>query len=138
MIELDGLLNLYIHTHKTDDEVRIEVTDDKSGLRVVEIKLTRDNFAKALGKLAFIPCKFTMSDAKNIGKKREVKIELVFIPIYCCTDDENMNDKRIREQFAPFEVDGWVGDIRSAQNHHNVDKYDDNGKYYNVTFSRYV
>ena len=114
------------------DSVCIELTDESSGTRVVEVEMTVENFGNAITNLALQPCEFQWYPEAPVGKVRETKTEIIQMP-------EGASYAKDREALAkaaiaPFEVDGWVGYWRDALNHH---RHTD-GTMYSVGFHRFV
>lgn len=102
----------------------IVLEDETSRTRVVEIELTLEQFAQALGSHA--ECEFHSFNTGLVGMKYENKTEVVYIPaaiqrVSYGMRDAVRNDPLVQQALAPYEVDGWRADIRDLTNHHNMD-----------------
>ena len=93
------------------DEIGIEIKDDKSGLRIIEVKMDLESFALAITGLSYSPAKIDFKPTQfiidNIGKKREVKSFFV--------DKVSSYEKADQEEKVDFEFnksglaeDGWM------------------------------
>jgi hypothetical protein len=112
-----------------DAPLRIEVVDEDSRVRAIEIRMSLSNFAEAVLGMGYVDCVFEFNDTGNVGKLREHKTELV-----PWKDHEYANrDKAARKAVSEFEVDGWTGYDRDYLNHHNR-----TGNKVRVTFERWV
>lgn len=105
------------------DGITIEVTDETSGIRFLEVGMTLEAFAQAVTGLSHQPCEIELRGIENVGKVRELKTEVV--PFNYSSDKP--------AALAPFEVDGWKGYAGDLGNPHKVA---DGG--YRVSFTRYV
>lgn len=119
--------------------VRLELIDDRSFSRVVEIEISKEEFAEALFAHAQRPCSFELSDLSLVGKRREHKQELVYVPDVVRITKESDATKLLKS----FEVDGWRGRLSDLTNHHNwtrepLPKGKKEGRMVRVTFVRYV
>lgn len=113
-------------------DLRLQIEDKKSGQLVCEIRLDE------LEGLNLFTNRIANGDAKiykndNLGKRQEVKTELMNLGGYSSTDDKNGDLLRIMiEDFAKKYHEGWTPDIESY-NWHRSQK----GKY-QVTLRRWV
>ena len=111
--------------------VCIQITDELSGCRVVEIEMELEAWALALAS-SYQDCIFDDIRSPCIGKRRERKTVPIKHPDEMSFD---ISDARLRKAVAPYEVDGWTGDIGCFRNHHKRDR---ETRKYNVSFVRWV
>lgn len=122
-------------TRLSTDTVSIQVNDEVSGTRVIDVRVPVEDFARALMGLNGVGCTFSLL-SRVVGKRRELKELFVVVP------DSGFNKesrKRVAaEAVRPFEVDGWKASLDDALNHHRVVRWEDNGKVVRVRFTRFV
>jgi hypothetical protein len=116
-----------------DLSVHIEIEDEKSGVRFLEIHMTPVDFAKAILGNGFIDCVFELR-AANVGKTKEMKDEQVYVQ----NGSWKLSDESKKNLLAPYEVDGWVGYSNDLGNSHKIVSRDKDGAYYSVHFVRFV
>ena len=121
-------ISMYFFTTGDTRGVEICIEDGSSGLVVLRVTLTPDQFFKMMSKLGHVPCKAGLSRDERIGMQAEVKT--VFV-----ASEDNPDDKAIEKALAPFEVDGWKGRRRNMKNWHNH-MHGEGG--YSVVFDRWV
>ena len=119
-------------TQSSNDVVCIRLRDNRSRCQAVEVRLSYSNFASALMRIP-APCRFEWHP-ENIGKKREIKTEIV--PFTLTYDSENQNRERAKAALKPFEKDWWVGHPEDLLSHRNRVKGEVEA--YQVSFIRYV
>jgi len=119
-----------------DPFVVIEITDNKSGQVVTEVKLTPHALGLAITGLSGVDVEFT-EPSPMIGLRRETKHELVPAIDNSDISTEILRETVITNTLAQFEVDGWVGRRGDMTNGHNRVAKDD-GFYQRVLFTRYV
>ncbi len=107
--------------------ISIEIEDSLSARVFVEIHLTLETFAEAVTGLSSRPGEMEVQNFDLVGKKLEIKSEIVPQVGFNATKTE------IHEALAPFEVDGWTGSRKDVTNHHNFC-----GNNVRVKFRRYV
>lgn len=116
---LKGTLRLGItHSNKEDDFMTIEVVDELSGTQVLEVKVDLKTFAEVVFGQRFGKCEFELWP-EHCGKIAERKTEKVLLP-----KDHIYNKAALRAAVAALEIDGWMGSVRDAENHHNWCKKD--------------
>jgi len=115
-----------------DDYICIQVVDESSGTRFVEVKLTPETLANALTGMAMQECEFKTRDLNRIGLKRETKTEGVQRPKISRNYESAKTE--IANLLSPFEVDGWVATRDDAYNNHRWTA----GDKVSVGFTRYV
>lgn len=87
------------------DEFTIRIDDDMSGLRVTEVTMKPDDFARCLTGLGYSPGVFRFSPkeftVQNIGKLRETKrVEIDW--------RKGGDQNRLHDLIQPHLVDGWM------------------------------
>ena len=111
----------------------LTLTDSISGTRVIDARMSLKEFARAITSTN-ADCTFSLY-GDCAGMKRETKEEIVFVP----DGPHKERKERAKEALAEYEVDGWIGDVSDATNHHRrVGKEHDGGKDYRVSFVRFV
>jgi hypothetical protein len=116
---------------------RLEVNDEVSGLRLLSLTLTAEEFGKALG--AFYTTQLTGEVpspdlyAARIGKRHDVKV--VNVPIGAAHGDEAL--AAATEAAQPYLVDGWILSEMATYNTHRRDG-PPNDATYSVTLDRWV
>jgi len=98
------------------DYVCIRVTDKLSGHDFLELDVDFEEFAKAVTGFSLQKCVFKLRSMNTVGKKREIKHEIVQRPTKY---DSQARDDEINGILAPYEIDGWVGSRYDITNHHN-------------------
>ena len=106
---------------------RIAVEDKDSRITFFEAEIDFEFFAKYITGSSDQPIKFGIRGINNIGKKVEIKTEVVTIP-------DNPTDNDIDVAVKKFEVNGWVGRRECCKNHHNLQ----GPNHYAVHFHRWV
>jgi hypothetical protein len=124
-----------MHSSNADDVASIQVTDDVSGTSFLRIEMSMEDFALSLLNHQDREIEFTLWCPERIGKKHERKTESVFVSVDPFKRDQKVE---ISDAIRPFEVDGWIGSRRDAENHHNVTKTLEHGFIAEVGFDRYV
>lgn len=114
---LDGKLTISRTQSNQDNPrpIRIELTDNESRCRVVEILLSLCDFSEAITGRGYVDCKFEYNDSGKIGMVREIKTVAVPYVEHEYIKREEAAAKAIK----PFEVDGWKGSTYDYLNHHN-------------------
>jgi len=112
--------------------VRIEVTDELSHCRVIEIRLSISDFADALFGRGYTPCHVELNTSNVIGMKAENKTELVPFDMY-----HGRSPELIAKVLKPFEVDGWRAREGDMLNGH-CSVQDKGKRYQRVVFFRHV
>ncbi len=133
MKNLQGKLTITkVTSSSKPDYVSLVIEEDKSHCRVIQIKISLEQFAKALFAFASRPCEIEFfNDAGNIGMTHEIKHEIIRQPARkgLASEDE------FAAQLAPFETEGWVGRVSDLNNHHNMTE---DANCYTVFFERWV
>lgn len=115
-----------------DDYITIELTDDSSGCTVTNIEISMQEFALAVTGLSARPCEFEWYTNCPVGKRREIKTEIVEVPTY---DTREVASKYLK----PYEIDGWIGYVSDIGNmHRRVQSAKDGWSGFRVTFTRFV
>jgi len=111
--------------------ISIELSDTDSGVRVVRIDLTPEQFGNAVSGLGYVDCSFELGGVEYVGKKREHKTVLMSVSKY----PSELKNSEIEKLFSEYEVDGWNGRRSDFLNHHN---YNMKNKTVSVVFERYI
>lgn len=117
--------------------VRIELEDDASSCRVIQVEISLEDFAEAMLGHGFRDCRFTYYDPP-LGKTREYKTVVLSVP--SAVQWKGRGEKRSdgKEYMRPYEVDGWVGSTYDFQNGHNWGRSEDGVSPVRVNFTRFV
>ena len=118
------------------DYVSITIVDANSILQLAEVEMDFAEFGEAITGMGRVGCTIFFNDSQNIGKKHEVKTQIVRIPISFSVSSQKK--EAIGIVLQKYEVDGWVADIDSALNHHNWRGELDGMRNVEVTFRRWV
>lgn len=112
------------------DYFTLEVTDESSHVQFIEIKVSYADMALAMTARR-VDCQFNLRGVKLVGSKAEHK--MVVVPF----KDRYVEDKDRKavavKALAPFEVDGWEGDVSDLFNPH---RHTDSGQF--VSFRRHI
>jgi hypothetical protein len=134
--------------HKTSSNVEehhnvitIEVEDDTSHTRAVEIRLPLLSFTNALFGSSYLDCEYVINRTTP-GLHFVHETRVVFLPKPTTHEPYNRERDRARAEAAlkPYETDGWRGRADDLLNMHrrNSDLHGNGGDYYNVHFWRYL
>lgn len=131
--KLKGKLSISrVTSNVENDYIEIQLEDENSRSRLIEIMVDFESFAKALTGLCYQPCSYQVVDIFDLlGKKHECKT----VPIeYPELHNRDGLFKDLRELMVkPYEIDGWVADRHEGFNGHKL-----KGGKYNFIFRRYV
>lgn len=126
-----GRLEIYTpRTSKGESWVEIHVEDEKSGIQFLTVCVDYHEFARALTGHGSQECSFGFNDLHNVGKRREIKEVVVKVPEHDYLDRDVVAAAAVNEH----EIDGWMGRVKDAQNHHRHA----GGRAYRVTYIRFV
>lgn len=93
-------------TRDSTDTFNITIHDRLSGLPIVGVKMTPEDFAFAITSLAHSPAEYTLKPSERIHER--VGKERVTRYVNIAGFDKHKGDKeRLRELIAPHLVDGW-------------------------------
>jgi hypothetical protein len=111
----------------------ITLEDDLSGVPVIEIEMTPEDFALFLTGLSGRECKFKLYNSPFVGKRREYKEAQVTFP----GEGWGITDEQKAKGLEPFLVDGWRV---FYQDQVGKDRYrvKDTPRTFTVTFIRFV
>jgi hypothetical protein len=112
------------------DTIYFQVTDEVSRSVILQLEMSPEQFALALTGLAVRPASAEWC-VENLGKRREVKEEVVPFSGY-----SNSSDEEKARALAPFEINGWCARRSDLGNHHRIDAANPAG--YRVVFTRFV
>lgn len=121
-----GKLSISRRTSSQRDPFFVLTIEDAVSGEEIEVKIEAAQLAHALGGAAAQSCDITIHHLARIGKKHEHKTEIVS----CAW---NATEEQKAAALAPFEVDGWMGNVDDIGNHHRQ-----TGGGYSVTFHRWV
>lgn len=112
--------------------IRLRLTDSVSGTTIADVDFSFEEFAKAL--MSSTGQGIASWNTQNLGKKRQVKTESVFVP----KGEYKSRNERAKAAIAPFEVNGWRGYVNDATNHHRRESSTSEGDWQTVSFTRFV
>lgn len=140
MSTLKGRMRMVRTTSNVEEDyISIEVEDELSSIRFLKIKMPLGSMADLMTSRE-AECEFETLAWHNVGKKREVKREKVFVPDVGYDLMERL--KAADEAVKKFNVDGWRGNARDAVNQHNQcgrgEEDGVGGWFYRVSFTRFV
>lgn len=117
LLKLDGRISISRTSGGSqefeDCPVRIEVTDNLSHCRIVEIRMSLEAFANAVFS-HYESCTVEYYDVATIGMRAENKTDLVPFDMFTGRDNEAAQSKALKS----FEVDGWKARRSDLQNGH--------------------
>jgi hypothetical protein len=120
--------------------ISIDLSDWDAAVHVITIKLSFENFAKALTSMQ-TECDVELADTSNVGKMHEFKEEIVAVPGSFVTKTDRGDIAKIVEAVRPFRVDGWEPRMDDFFNHHHWVTSANRGKgdsTYRISFYRWV
>jgi hypothetical protein len=130
-VKLQGSITICKSMSTTDgDRIRIEIRDELSRARFVELIMSVTDFGYAITGLSERPCNIDVRGLSVLGKRREHKTELISVPDGVSLYKDTFMDW-LGKAVLPHEVDGWKAE--PERNAHRMK----NGKY-SVIFIRYV
>lgn len=115
MKKLSGKITISKTMGRDESPVFIQIDDEISGCRFVQINMTLENFAEAMFGRGWIPCSLEVNLDAPIGMKAEHKEEIV--PFNCWSSGKNQEDA-ISKALSPFEIDGWSARRSDMTNGH--------------------
>jgi hypothetical protein len=124
---LNGKISI---TRSSNDTISIELKDESSAITFLRAEMTPEAFGFAITGLGMQQCEFRYLQDDRIGKKLEVKTEIVPCPYMSPSNFVEC----IRDYVQPYEVDGWKA--KSSLTNYNPHNRTSEG--YRVTFKRYV
>lgn len=129
---LSGQISITRPSSNMDDVnyIRIEVVDDNSRSRFLDMHIDYAAFAQALTGLSYMPVKFTFRNAENVGKYIEKKDLIIDIDKY------HLDQKEADEIIDRYTPEGWYASHYVGSQNSFFTKKD---KYYLKTYIyRYV
>lgn len=114
--------------------IEISIEDKKSGIEFVRARISYMEFTQAVTGLGSRPAFLELRGLENVGNKYEYKSMAVFVPEHDMQNQDAVTKKAVTE----VEIDGWIGSVSDAQNHHKLASKTDDGAFYNVGFQRWV
>lgn len=126
-MKLKGKISIGRYVGKSD--CYIEITDELSGIRFVQVLLSAEELMFALTGKGDVDCAIELVGRSVVGKRHESKTVAIKI-----ANDRGDFLKKAALVCAPFEVDGWKADVETSG--FSGHRYK-NGEY-QFTFRRYV
>lgn len=112
------------------DSISLRLEDATSSVTFLEIDISLEAFMYALTGSSHQDCAFTLRGLASVGKRREVKHEVVpYQHVYGAGEKDAK-----AAALAPFEVDGWRGYPGDLGNFHRGNSQGG----YRVSFTRFV
>jgi hypothetical protein len=123
--------NFRISRDTQTNNIHIYLEDELSQVTFLVITATPEALGKAITGHFENKCEYTLQALDVIGKKQEVKHEIVTMPA-----GSKYTDEEIAQAVKPFEIDGWMARTHVIGNHH----YEVKGQRgaYQVAFIRFV
>ena len=115
MRKLSGKITICKTLGRDDKPINIDINDEISGCRLVNIRMSLEDFADALTGRGWVPVEMEVNLDGPIGMKAENKTEIV--PFNCFSKDSE-SEKAISKALKPFEVDGWRARREDMTNGH--------------------
>jgi len=116
-----------------EDYVSIIVTDVKSGVDFLELKLNCENFGKAITGLGHVHTTFELHNVDLVGKIREHMAH----DIPTKKGGTDYTDEKMIKMAQALEINGWGCRYDDLKNHHNwITK--DGRRYVRITYTRFV
>lgn len=109
--------------------IHLYVIDELSEVTFLILRTSPEDLAKALTGNYTNECEFELRGAEVIGKRLEMKHEVVTIP-----GDGAYTEELIQQVVAPLEVDGWMARTYTIGNHH----YQEGRRSYKISLIRFV
>lgn len=118
---------------------QVTVEDADAGIRLIELRLTDEQFGQVIGGTVNLPAEVTV-DPEHIGKKLETRRERVPLSNAEAHDRANFSDNlnaaardHQRDNRTLWPSHGWTAEVDRTFNHH---RFNDDG--YEVMFVRWV
>lgn len=119
------------------DYIRIQLNDQISGSMIFEGAMKLANYAKCITGLSSVDIRGMHIASRRVGKTSEHKtVEITFLRYMGC--GPKARQKIVQDTIAKYEVDGWIGRVEDAFNHHHHVQTKADNSVYKVTFHRYV
>jgi hypothetical protein len=117
-IKFDGRLSIGRIFGGSSDEVKIEIEDNTSSTRVLDLRMNFENFAKAMLGQSSMPAEGSLYSGPT-GYKLEVKTENVTSLASLYTKDQDRKSTA-KDYLKEYEVDGWRASYDDLFNHHRM------------------
>jgi hypothetical protein len=120
----------------SNHEIRIYLEDASSGVPIVCVKCTPEDFGNAVTGLGDAPCSvgYRTEAWAVVGKRHEHKEELIEVQGAW----GRLSAGECQNILAPYEIDGWIGDPSDLNNHHRLGRSVDGTAIARVGFHRHV
>ncbi len=110
---MNGTISIGLRRSNVEEPYyHLDLIDDASRTHCIQIKLTLEQFARALGNQGEVSCEFNIYPAL-VGKERQTKWETVLV-----SDPYHLTEAEIDAALKPYEVEGWVAERDGFKNHH--------------------
>ncbi len=109
-----GTLSIHRTTSGDGPYVSITLTDDRSRLRVVDLRVELLEFAHAITGLAEQGVSYRVNKSPDVGKKKEVEECIVAVP-----EGRDEWEQQARDIVRDQAADGWDVRLSDLMNHHN-------------------
>ena len=115
---LKGRINIARTSSNRDNPVpiRIEITDETSRVRFLDVRLSLEALALALTGMGEVECVFELHGVDKVGMVAESKTEVI-------KHDAPWGDAKkklsLKKAIEALEVDGWHARTGDAENHYN-------------------
>lgn len=131
-----------VHDNRSDEAyMEIRIHDEISHTEFVEMRISLKSMMEAISGVSARPGTIELRGLTNVGRKLEVKEELLNVTEWYNSNDilkrQKVFSKALFKAAAEYEVAGWEGSIDEHFNHHRLVQKAD-GFYYRTTFRRYV
>ena len=131
--KLKGKLTISrVGSNVNEGYVKFELSDEKSGVMVIEGEIGLREFAECVTGRGYVPCEFTLRGADRIGMRLETKVEWIRVHQYIVKDT-----KEQAGYCRALEKDRWQASISDLENGNNYNKVGDHWEC-KVNMYRYV
>lgn len=121
-----------IQSNIEDNYVQIEVTDELSDARFLQVKISYEQYGKMIAGNGEVECEFELRP-KVVGMERQTKTVMIPVPNYAKIPPE-----QFAEVIKPYEVDGWKVSTYDLGNYKNYFGGEKDGYKCKVGCIRYV
>lgn len=135
---LEGKISINRRSGGNDEQsnIFIEIQDNQSRIKFIEIKINMADFTAALTGHSFIPVIFKTNNLEYIGKTKETEKAAINIP------HGVRHDKKSIETYLEevHQRDGWIIDTYLGSQNSLIALWDDPDYYYtaNISYHRYM
>lgn len=115
----------------SDRTIHLRVADAASGLAIVEMDMTPEQFAFGVTAMSTEGQATVYNNFATLGRTREAKTVQIH------TERRELTKAQAKRLLREYEVDGWEADLSQLDNHHRWSRTK-NGYAVSVGLSRYV